>query len=76
MLRQFRNRRRYEKAASDLEPGETLCATLVDDKPVYFAMSVEATDEEVRQRAFEIREGREMSTTERTMLRIAEKAKG
>lgn len=72
MLRQFRNRRKYEQATSDLNPGQTLCATLVDDQPVYFAMSIDATDDDIQRRAFELREGRTISSIERKLMSIAE----
>ena len=72
MFRELANKRRYEGAAADLQPGETLCATLVGDKPVYFSMPVDASDEEVKRRAFELREGRSMSSMESTLMSIAE----
>ena len=52
-----------------------LCGTMSGDKPVYFAMAKDATDDEIREKAFEIREGRKMSKVERSLLSIAERAK-
>jgi hypothetical protein len=75
MIRQIRNRRKFEKAAAEVSSVETLCATVVDDKPVYFSMPLDATNEEVYRKAFELREGRAMSPTERALLSLAEQTR-
>lgn len=50
-----------------------VCGT-IDSKgrPVYFTMPREASDMEVRSEAFKIRNGRELSQIETSLLKIAE----
>jgi hypothetical protein len=64
----FRLKRRHAHRT-----GNQLCATLAPDgEPVYFEMPSEASDEEVRQAAFAVRYGRKMSSTEQSLIRLAE----
>lgn len=69
-----RNRRAFDKVALEAAEGEQVCATLTaEGVPVYFVMSSTATDSEVRARAFEERNGRSLSSVEKTLLRIVER---
>lgn len=71
MFKTFRNRRAFEQAAQQAGDDEIVCGTLIDDKPVYFLMPADATEADVRERAFEVRTGRPMTKIERTLLDIA-----
>ena len=75
MFKKVLNRKAYRDASEKLKENEMLCGTMSGDKPVYFAMAKDATDHEIREKAFEIREGRKMSKVERSLLSIAERAK-
>lgn len=56
-------------AAEHRSPGEQVCATLLSDgTPVYFLMPALACDDDVRSRAFEIREGRPMDEPEKRFV--------
>jgi hypothetical protein len=60
-------------ANGELE-GFTVCGTLLESgEPRYFLMPVTAPDAEIRARAFEIREGRAMSSYEQWALQAAER---
>ncbi len=74
MLRNAFNRRAYRSAESNLTEEQMLCATMIGGKPHYFPMPKDATDVEVREQAFELREGRVMTSIERSLLGIAENA--
>jgi len=71
MFKTFRNRRAFEQAALEAGDDEIVCGTLIDDKPVYFTMPADATEAQVRERAFEVRTGRPMTKIEHTLLDIA-----
>ena len=75
MFKTLRNKHAYERARKALNDGEMLCGTVVDDRPVYFVMSDEASDADVREKAFELRNKRLMNKFERTFLEIAEKSR-
>lgn len=49
-----------------------VCGTFVGEQPVYYLMAAEATDEQIREAAFEVRNGRKMSVYERFLLGQAE----
>jgi TPP-dependent 2-oxoacid decarboxylase len=72
MFKTFRNKQAYKRASSAKASDEIVCATLVNEKPVYFHMPKDSTEAEVRAKAFEIRTGREMSKIERTLVDIVE----
>jgi hypothetical protein len=73
MFEKLRNRRAFEQTAQQASDEEIVCGTLLDDKPVYFTMPNDATEAEVRARAFEVRTGRPMTHIENTLLDIAER---
>tara|TARA_B100001750_G_scaffold245772_1_gene266222 strand:+ start:226 stop:456 length:231 start_codon:yes stop_codon:yes gene_type:complete len=72
MLKTFRNKKAFQRANESANDDEIVCGTLIDDKPVYFTMPKDSTEDEVRARAFEVRTGRSMSKIEETLLSIAE----
>ena len=72
MLKTFRNKKAFQRASETAADDEIVCGTLIDDKPVYFTMPKEATEDEVRAKAFEVRTGRSMSRVEETLLSKAE----
>tara|TARA_R100000458_G_C8275283_1_gene250304 strand:- start:2793 stop:3038 length:246 start_codon:yes stop_codon:yes gene_type:complete len=74
MIKNALNRRAFRSAEKDLNENEMLCGTMINNKPHYFSMPKDATDMEVREHAFELREGRKMSSIERSLLSIAEGA--
>lgn len=70
------NRQDFEAARSLAEAeGRRLCATYKGDTPVYFSMPPEASDQDVQDEAFRIREGRLPTEGERTIGRMIEKHK-
>jgi len=53
--------------------GEVICATLLPDgTPVYFTVALDATEDEVRDLSFQIREDRKLNDSERVLIAIAE----
>tara|TARA_E500000331_G_scaffold43627_1_gene36332 strand:- start:842 stop:1069 length:228 start_codon:yes stop_codon:yes gene_type:complete len=72
MFKTFKNKKSFARASAAKAENEIVCATLVNEKPVYFTMPEDSTEAEVRGKAFEIRTGREMSKIERTLLEIVE----
>jgi len=72
MFDNLRNRRRFKRELAQADEREIVCATLRDGVPTYFRMPADAEDMEIRDRAFEIREGRGMNQIERKLLDIAE----
>ena len=72
MFKNSKNRKSFARAKRAKAENEIVCATLVDEKPVYFTMPEDATEAEVRAKAFEIRTGREMSKVERALVDIVE----
>ncbi len=72
MLKNSKNKKSFARAKAAKAENEIVCATLVDEKPVYFTMPEDATEAEVRAKAFEIRTGREMSKVERALVDIVE----
>lgn len=72
MFKTFKNKKSFARAHAAKAENEIVCGTLVNEKPVYFHMPEDATEAEVRAKAFEIRTGREMSKIERTLLDIVE----
>jgi len=75
MFKKTLNKRAYRDASEKLKENEMLCGTMSGDRPVYFSMAKDSTDGEIREKAFEIREGRKMTNVEKTLLSIAERAK-
>ena len=62
----------FDKATAAAATGEVVCGTLLSSgEPRYFVVSVDASDETIRDRSFEIREGRPPSTYERWLLKVA-----
>ena len=72
MFKNSKNKKLFARARAAKAENEIVCATLVNEKPVYFAMPEDATEAEVRAKAFEIRTGREMSKVERALVDIVE----
>lgn len=61
----------FDEAKGSLPEGMSLCGAYKGDEPVYFHMPASATDQAMREAAFEIREGRPMSQYERDLLALA-----
>ena len=72
MFKNSKNKKSFARAKAAKAENEIVCATLVDEKPVYFTMPEDATEAEVRAKAFEIRTGREISKVERALVDIVE----
>lgn len=72
-LRTLNNRLRFRWARYRAgRERQQLCATLMPSgQPVYFAMPRDASDEEIRDRAFQIRYGRELMPFERQLMASA-----
>lgn len=61
-----------DAALGALQDGQIVCATIMTGgKPTYFTMQADATDEAVRDRAFEIKHGRKIGATELTIEAMA-----
>jgi hypothetical protein len=61
-------------AANEELEGFTVCGTLLESgEPRYFLMRADTPDAEIRAKAFEIREGRAMSSYEQWALAAAER---
>jgi hypothetical protein len=59
----------YDRAAAECAPDQMVCGTyLKDGTPQYFVMPADAGDENVREVAFRVREGRDISTYERWLI--------
>ena len=73
MLERLRHDFRYRKARSeaDRNGGSVSAVMLENGSWSYFVVPPEATDEEVRALAFEIRHGRRMNQNERLLNEIA-----
>ena len=68
-LKSRRNRRAFGKVSQSCADDEQVCATLdLDGKPSYFVMPRDATDAEVRAEAFHIRNGRDLSKIEQSLI--------
>jgi hypothetical protein len=53
--------------------GQMVCGTLLKDgSPAYFLLAADTADADVREVAFSVREGRQMSDYERLLLQQAE----
>jgi hypothetical protein len=62
----------FDAAVTAKGEGEQVCGTLLKSgEPRYFLMPADAADEEVRDRAFQVREGREISTYEQFLIQQA-----
>ena len=73
MFRDYKNARAFKKAQETVADGEIVCGTYLDDgEPLYFTAPRESTEQDIRDRAFEARNGRPMSRTERHLLELAE----
>ena len=72
MFKKSKNKRSFERAKATAADDEIVCATLKDDKPIYFTMPEDSSQADVRAKAFEIRTGREMSKVERALVDIVE----
>jgi hypothetical protein len=63
----------WESAVSAKADDQQICGTLLKSgEPRYFLMKADAADDEVRDRAFAVREGREISEYERMLLERAQ----
>tara|TARA_R110002020_G_scaffold94671_5_gene227586 strand:- start:3506 stop:3751 length:246 start_codon:yes stop_codon:yes gene_type:complete len=73
MFRDLKNARAFKKASETAAEDEIVCGTYTDDgEPLYFTAPREATEDEIRDRAFAARNGRPLSTVERHLLELAE----
>ena len=73
-LKNRRNRKAFGKVSAACGEDEQVCATLaLDGKPVYFVMSKDATEGDVRAAAFRERNGRDLSGVEESLIRIVER---
>ena len=80
--RDLRARKQAERASHDeyyaakqaaSAGGEVVCATVMaDGQPRYFTVPVGATEEQIRDRAFEIRNGRQIMPVERRLTTLAD----
>jgi hypothetical protein len=67
----------YDEAVAAATPDEMVCGTLLKDgEPSYFLMPRGIDDEAVRDRAFQIREGRSMGEYEKFLLAHVEATRG
>lgn len=67
-VKTYASREAVDEALPD---GHTVCATLLPDStPVYFTVALDATEDEVRDTAFQIREQRKLSDSERVLIAI------
>ena len=64
----------FDDATDAKAEGEMVCGTLLKTgEPVYFVMPSAASDEQIRNASFEIREGREWTTYEEMLLGTAKR---
>jgi len=63
------------KAKAD-ELGLRVCGTFKGDKPVYFLMPMEASDDAIHDQAFEVRHGRPINNYERWGIDVAKRLAG
>lgn len=62
----------FDEATAAATENEVVCGTLLSSGvPKYFLVSADTPDDEIRDRSFEIREGRQPSAYERWLLRVA-----
>lgn len=62
----------FDDATAAAATGQVVCGTLLlSGEPRYFLVDADAPTEVIRDRSFEIREGRPPSTYERWLLRVA-----
>lgn len=64
------NAERFQRAREACPDGHMVCG-IKGEPPVYFSIHADATDEEIAQRAFEVRNGRPMSQAEEILSREA-----
>lgn len=71
--RDYLNRRRFKRTTAQAEAADQMvCAAIAKGgKPLYFSMPRNTPLEKVQERAFELREGRNISPGERTLLAMA-----
>lgn len=68
-IQSWRNRRAFKAARRKANPqGAMVCGTVKNGKPIYFSAPREATDLEIQELAFRVREGREMADGERLLV--------
>lgn len=61
----------FEAAKAAQDDGQSLCGTYVDGKPTYFFAPSDASEDDVQDLAFEVRNGRPMSGYEKFLLSAA-----
>lgn len=62
----------FDEATAAAAANEVVCGTLLSSgEPRYFLVAADASDEMIRDRSFEIREGRPPSSYERWLLKVA-----
>ena len=68
------NQARYDAAVAEAAAvGGTVCATYVDHVPMYFVMPSGASEPDIRARAFELRNGRKMTTMEAELASLVDR---
>lgn len=61
-----------ESVDAALQDGQSVCATVLSDgTPVYFTVAFDATEDEVRDTAFQVREQRLLTDSERVLIELA-----
>lgn len=73
-IKSWRNRRAYARARAEAQAlGQTVCGTLDSTgKPIYFLMPPEASEAEIAERAFALREGRSRTEGEKMLHAAAD----
>lgn len=61
----------FEQAQAELTDGDMVCGTYKGEQPVYFHAHVDASPDQIRDLAFEVRNGRKMSSYEQFLLGAA-----
>jgi len=73
LFKDRKNVKAFKKAQEKAGDDEIVCGTYSDNgDPLYFTAPREATEDEIRDRAFAARNGRPLSQTERHLLELAE----
>ena len=63
----------WDEALAACGEHEQICGTYRGDEPVYFVMPRDASDTEIRDRAFEVKNGRRMGRYDHWLLEQATK---
>lgn len=63
----------FELAAEARAEGQQICGTYLGEKPVYFLMPDDASETQIRDAAFEVKNGRKPSDYEQWLLTMVER---